>query len=72
MQNDEYLASLQADRKKELKAKEEAEAALGEERRKEDELHRKQQEEQVCSFQNLAIRVSSSTYGAHILPPKRN
>ncbi|KAK6158142.1 LOW QUALITY PROTEIN: hypothetical protein DH2020_005456 [Rehmannia glutinosa] len=32
-QDDEYLAALQADREKELKAKEEAEAALAEERR---------------------------------------
>lgn len=47
MQDDEYFASLQADREKELKAKEEAEAALAEERRKEDEFRRQQQEEEV-------------------------
>lgn len=47
MQDDEYLASLQADREKELKAKEEAEAAFIEQRRKEDELRRQLQEEQV-------------------------
>ncbi|KAL0292912.1 UNVERIFIED_CONTAM: Plant UBX domain-containing protein 8, partial [Sesamum radiatum] len=51
-QDDEYLASLQADREKELKAKEEAEAA---ERRKEDELHRKLQEEKVLRFLILMI-----------------
>ena len=47
MQDDEYLASLQADREKELKAIEEAEAAREEERRREEESHRKLQEEQV-------------------------
>lgn len=47
MQDDEYLASLQADREKELKAIEEAEAAREEERRKAEESQRKLQEEQV-------------------------
>lgn len=47
MQDDEYLASLQADREKELKAIEEAEAAREEEKRREEEAHRKLQEEQV-------------------------
>lgn len=50
LQDDEYFASLQADREKELKAKEEAEAALAEERRKEEEFRRKQQEEEVPYF----------------------
>ncbi|EPS57423.1 hypothetical protein M569_17395, partial [Genlisea aurea] len=45
-QDDEYLASLQADREKELKAKEEAEAALAEKQRVEAELSRKLHEEQ--------------------------
>lgn len=61
-QDDEYLASLQADQEKELRAKAEAEArqleeaaarqaALEEERRKEEECRRKMEEEQVgfCS-----------------------
>ena len=47
MQDDEYLASLQADREKELKAIEEAEAAREKERRREEESRRKLQEEQV-------------------------
>lgn len=47
LQDDEYLASLQADREKELKAQEEAEAALAEERRKEEELRKQLQEEEV-------------------------
>lgn len=46
-QDDEYLASLQADREKELKAQEEAEAALAEERRKEEEIRKQLQEEEV-------------------------
>lgn len=50
LQDDEYLAALQADREKELKAKEEAEVALAEERRKEDELCRQLQEEEVFSL----------------------
>lgn len=49
MQDDEYLAALQADQEKEVKAKEEAEAALAEERRKEDELRSQLQEEEVVS-----------------------
>lgn len=51
MQDDEYLASLQADREKELKALEEAEAAREEERRREEESHRKLREEQVIPMQ---------------------
>lgn len=47
MQDDEYLAALQADREKELKAIEEAEAAREEEKRREEESRRKLQEEQV-------------------------
>lgn len=58
MQDDEYLAALQADREKELKAREEAEArrleeeaarqaACEEERRREEESRRKLEEEQV-------------------------
>ncbi|KAL0448130.1 UNVERIFIED_CONTAM: Plant UBX domain-containing protein 8 [Sesamum latifolium] len=54
-QDDEYLASLQADREKELKAKEEAEAA---ERRKEDELRRKLQEEKETERQLAAKEAS--------------
>ncbi|KAI3453660.1 hypothetical protein Pfo_010323 [Paulownia fortunei] len=57
-QDDEYLASLQADREKELKAKEEAEAALAEERRKEDELRQKLQEEQETERQLAAKEAS--------------
>ncbi|GAB4856912.1 hypothetical protein Ancab_014830 [Ancistrocladus abbreviatus] len=49
-QDDEYLASLQADREKELKAMEDEEAArqaaLEEQKRKEEESHRKLEEEQ--------------------------
>ncbi|KAL0408337.1 UNVERIFIED_CONTAM: Plant UBX domain-containing protein 8 [Sesamum radiatum] len=54
-QDDEYFASLQADREKELKAKEEAEAA---ERRKEDELRRKLQEEKETERQLAAKEAS--------------
>ena len=46
-QDDEYLASLQADREKEQRAREEAEAREEEEKRKEEESHRKLEEEQV-------------------------
>ncbi|XP_016651056.1 PREDICTED: plant UBX domain-containing protein 8 [Prunus mume] len=46
-QDDEYLASLQADREKELKAIEEAEARRQEDRLKEEESQRKFEEEQV-------------------------
>lgn len=60
MQDDEYLAALQADREKELKASEEAErhrleaaaamqVALEEEKRKEEEARRKLIEEEVLS-----------------------
>lgn len=47
IQDDEYLASLQADREKELKAKEEAEALCEEERRKDKESRRELEEEMV-------------------------
>ncbi|CAK9173073.1 unnamed protein product [Ilex paraguariensis] len=68
-QDDEYLASLQADREKELKAKEEAEArrseeqaarevALEEERRKEEESRRKLEEEQEIERQLAAKEAS--------------
>ncbi|KAL8556935.1 hypothetical protein ACS0TY_004416 [Phlomoides rotata] len=57
-QDDEYLASLQADREKELKAKEEAEAAFVEQRRKEDELRRQLQEEQEIERQLAAKEAS--------------
>ncbi|GER44542.1 UBX domain-containing family protein [Striga asiatica] len=57
-QDDEYLAALQADREKELKAKEEAEAALAEEKRKEDELRRKQLEEEEVERQLAAKEAS--------------
>ncbi|KAL3833548.1 hypothetical protein ACJIZ3_008284 [Penstemon smallii] len=57
-QDDEYLASLQADREKELKAKEEADAALAEERRKEEELYKKLLEEQETERQLAAKEAS--------------
>ncbi|XP_027080951.1 plant UBX domain-containing protein 8-like [Coffea arabica] len=57
-QDDEYLASLQADREKELKAKEEAEAAIAEERRKEEEFRKKQEEEQEVDRQLAAKEAS--------------
>ncbi|KAL3818105.1 hypothetical protein ACJIZ3_004010 [Penstemon smallii] len=57
-QDDEYLASLQADREKELKAQEEAEAALAEERRKEEEVRRQLQEEQEIERQLAAKEAS--------------
>ncbi|GFZ07049.1 ubiquitin-like superfamily protein [Actinidia rufa] len=68
-QDDEYLASLQADREKELRALEEAEAqrlkeqaareaALEEERRKEEESRRKLEEEQEIERQLAAKEVS--------------
>ncbi|KAK6137541.1 hypothetical protein DH2020_028707 [Rehmannia glutinosa] len=57
-QDDEYLAALQADREKELKAKEEAEAALAEERRREDEFRRQQLEEQEIERQLAAKEAS--------------
>lgn len=61
VQDDEYFASLQADREKELKAREEAEirkleeqvaaeSALIEERKKEEELQRKLEELQVMEI----------------------
>ncbi|KAI4327009.1 hypothetical protein L6164_019514 [Bauhinia variegata] len=57
-QDDEYLASLQADREKELKAMEEAEAAREEERRREEETRRKLEEEQELETQLMAKEVS--------------
>ncbi|KAK4804624.1 hypothetical protein SAY86_004441 [Trapa natans] len=68
-QDDEYLASLQADREKELKAKAEAEArlleeeaarvaSLEEERRKEEEANRKMEEEQ--EFERLLAAKEAS------------
>ncbi|KZV52602.1 hypothetical protein F511_25854, partial [Dorcoceras hygrometricum] len=57
-QDDEYFAALQADREKELKAKEEAEAALAEEKRKEDNLRSQQLEEQEIERQLAAKEAS--------------
>uniref|UniRef100_A0A5B7AK21 UBX domain-containing protein n=1 Tax=Davidia involucrata TaxID=16924 RepID=A0A5B7AK21_DAVIN len=68
-QDDEYLASLRADREKELKAMEEAEArrleeqaareaALEEERRREEETRRKLEEEQEVERQLAAKETS--------------
>ncbi|RDX72068.1 Plant UBX domain-containing protein 8, partial [Mucuna pruriens] len=57
-QDDEYLASLQADREKELKAMEEAEAAREEERQRAEESRRKLQEEQELETQLAAKEVS--------------
>ncbi|KAL5551799.1 hypothetical protein UlMin_001975 [Ulmus minor] len=50
-QDDEYLASLQADREKELKAREEAEARLEEERQREEESRRQLEEQQELERQ---------------------
>lgn len=51
LQDDEYLAALQADREKEMRAVEEEkaarEAALEEQRKKDEESQRKLEEEQV-------------------------
>ena len=66
IQDDAYLASLQADQEKELKAKEEAEAhrlqeqmaretALEEERRREEESRRKLEEQQVMLIVNFVL-----------------
>lgn len=55
MQDDEYLASLQADREKELKAIEEAEARRQEDRLKEEESQRKFEEEQVLYILYICI-----------------
>lgn len=57
-QDDEYQASLQADREKELKAKEEAEAALAEQRQKDEELRKKLEEEQEIERQLAAKEAS--------------
>ncbi|KAH6790768.1 Ubiquitin-like superfamily protein [Perilla frutescens var. frutescens] len=59
-QDDEYLASLQADQEKELKAKEDAEAALAEERLREEAMRRKLQEEQEIERQLAAKEASLS------------
>lgn len=70
LQDDEYLASLQADREKELKAMEEAEAqrlreeaareaAREEERRRVEESRRKLEEEQVLLIDICLVYVSS-------------
>ncbi|PRQ17818.1 putative UBX domain-containing protein 2/7 [Rosa chinensis] len=53
-QDDEYLASLQADREKELKAIEEAEARREAERQEEEESRRKVEEEQELERQLAA------------------
>ncbi|XP_061337282.1 plant UBX domain-containing protein 8-like [Gastrolobium bilobum] len=57
-QDDEYLASLQADREKELKAIEEAEAAREEEKQREEESRRKLQEEQELETELAAKEAS--------------
>ncbi|XP_068634167.1 plant UBX domain-containing protein 8-like [Aristolochia californica] len=57
-QDDEYLASLQADREKELKAKQEAEAALEQEKRMAEEAHRKLLEEEEFEKQLVAKEAS--------------
>lgn len=49
LQDDEYLASLQADKEKELKAKEEAEAALMQEKHEEEEARRRLLEKEVVN-----------------------
>ena len=49
MQDDEFLAALQADREKELLEQAAREAAMEEERRKEEEAQRKLEEEQVMA-----------------------
>lgn len=55
MQDDEYLASLQADREKELLEQAAREAAMEEERHKEEEALRKLEQEQVIAHWNLTI-----------------
>ncbi|KAL8498356.1 hypothetical protein ACS0TY_021613 [Phlomoides rotata] len=57
-QNGEYLAALQADQEKELKAKEEAEAALAEELHREEIFRRKLQDEQENERQLAAKEAS--------------
>ncbi|XP_010934464.1 plant UBX domain-containing protein 8 isoform X2 [Elaeis guineensis] len=68
-QDDEYLASLQADREKELKAQQEAElrrleeaaareAALEKQKQEEEENHRKQLEEEECERKLVAKEAS--------------
>lgn len=57
-QDDEFLASLQADQEKEMKAKEEAEAALAEERLREEAMSRKLQEEKEKERQLAAKEAS--------------
>ena len=55
MQDDEHLASLQADREKELKAVEEAEARRLEEQGAKVVARRKLEEEQVSSVNSTTI-----------------
>ncbi|KAG9445157.1 hypothetical protein H6P81_016497 [Aristolochia fimbriata] len=57
-QDDEYLASLQADREKELKAKQEAEAAVELEKKKAEEARRKLLEEEEFERQIAAKEAS--------------
>ncbi|KAL2547358.1 Plant UBX domain-containing protein 8 [Forsythia ovata] len=57
-QDDEFLAALQVDREKELKAMEEAEAAIAEERRKEEEMCRRLEEERELERQLAAKEAS--------------
>ncbi|XP_022893950.1 plant UBX domain-containing protein 8-like [Olea europaea var. sylvestris] len=57
-QDDEFLAALQADREKELKAKEDAEAAIAEERHKEEEMQRRLEEERELERQLAAKEAS--------------
>lgn len=57
-QDDEYLASLEADREKELKAIAEAEVAREEEKQRAEESQRKLQEEQELEAQLAAKEVS--------------
>ncbi|CAA2966668.1 plant UBX domain-containing 8-like isoform X2 [Olea europaea subsp. europaea] len=57
-QDDEFLAALQADREKELKAKEDAEAAIAEERHKEEEMQRRLEEERELERQLVAKEAS--------------
>ena len=59
-QDDEYLASLQADREKEQRAREEAEAHPEEERRKEEESCKKLDEEKVALTDICFYTVSKS------------
>lgn len=64
LQDDEYLAALQADKEKEIKAREEAEirrlqeaaakeASLQEQKHQEEAAHRKMLEEEVFSIESI-------------------